>query len=60
MAKDIVRISSRPNDVVLVFFAGSGIFASEALKQGRRVIAVEMDPHWSGVTLERCLAAVAT
>jgi site-specific DNA-methyltransferase (adenine-specific) len=59
MARDIVRISSRPNDVVLVFFAGSGIFASEALKQGRRVIAVEMDPHWAVVTERRCIEALA-
>lgn len=58
MARDIVRISSRPNDVVLVFFAGSGIFASEALKQGRRAIAVEMDPHWADVTHRRCIAAI--
>lgn len=54
MARDIVRISSRPNDVVLVLFSGSGVFASEALKQGRRVIAVEMDPHWANVTKEKC------
>jgi adenine-specific DNA-methyltransferase len=59
MAKDIVRISSRPNDVVLVFFAGSGVFAFEALKQGRRVIAVEMDPHWAAVTERRCIEATS-
>lgn len=59
MARDIVRISSRPNDVVLVFFSGSGIFASEALKQGRRVIAVEMDPHWAAVTERRCIEATS-
>jgi adenine-specific DNA-methyltransferase len=59
MARDIVRISSRPNDVVLVFFSGSGVFASEALKQNRRVIAVEMDPHWAAVTERRCIEATS-
>ena len=58
MARDIVRISSRQNDVVLVFFAGSGIFASEALRQGRRVIAVEMDPQWAAVAEQRCIEAI--
>lgn len=59
MASDLVRISSRPNDVVLVFFAGSGIFASEALKQGRRVIAVEADRHWANRTRQRCIEATS-
>lgn len=58
MARDIVRISSRPNDLVLVFFSGSGVFAAEALKQGRRVIAVDADPHWTEATRERCEAAL--
>ena len=58
MARDIVRISSRQNDVVLVFFAGSGIFASGTLRQGRRVIAVEMDPQWAAVAEQRCIEAI--
>ncbi len=58
MARDIVRISSRPGDLVLVFFSGSGVFAEEALKQGRRVVSVEMDPHWESVTRQRCEAVL--
>lgn len=59
MSEAIVRISSRPNDVVLVFFSGSGVFAAEALRLGRRVIAVEMDPHWADVTRAACEKAAA-
>ena len=58
MAADIVRASSRPDDLVLVLFAGSGIFAAEALSQGRRVIAVEADPHWAERTKRACVAAL--
>lgn len=58
MARDIVRISSRPGDLVLVFFSGSGVFAAEALKQGRRAIAVEMDPRWAEATRARCEAVL--
>lgn len=47
MAEQIIRASSRPGDLVLVFFAGSGVFAAEAVRQGRRAIAVEMDPFWA-------------
>jgi len=57
LAQDIVRISSRPNDLVLVFFSGSGVFAAEALKQGRRVIAVDADPHWTERTEQVCAKA---
>jgi adenine-specific DNA-methyltransferase len=53
MARDIVRISSRPGDLVLVLFAGSGVFAEEALRLGRRAIVVEMDPHWETVARRR-------
>lgn len=58
MARDIVRISSRPSDLVLVFFSGSGVFVAEALKQGRRAIAVEMDTRWAEVTRSRCESAL--
>jgi adenine-specific DNA-methyltransferase len=54
MARDIVRISSRSGDVVLVLFSGSGVFAAEAVRQGRRAIAVEMDPFWAERTRLAC------
>ena len=58
MAADMVRASSRVDDIVIVFFAGSGIFAAEALSQGRRVIAVEADPYWAERTRRACEAAI--
>lgn len=60
MAADMIRASSRPGDLVLVFFAGSGIFAAEALAQGRRVIAVEADPYWAERTRAACAIAAET
>jgi adenine-specific DNA methylase len=36
-----------------VLFAGSGVFAEEALRLGRRAIVVEMDPHWETVARRR-------
>ncbi|MDE2703979.1 MAG: site-specific DNA-methyltransferase [Gemmatimonadota bacterium] len=37
----ILAVSSRPEDIVLDYFAGSGTTASVALKMGRKFIAVE-------------------
>jgi site-specific DNA-methyltransferase (adenine-specific) len=58
LAADMIRASSRPNGLVLVFFAGSGVFAAEALAQGRRVIAVEADDYWAQHTRRACETAV--
>jgi site-specific DNA-methyltransferase (adenine-specific) len=44
--EQIVRISSRPGDVVLDSFMGSGVVGAAARKLGRRFIGIEADPHW--------------
>jgi len=60
MALDIVRASSRAGGIVADFFSGSGVFAAAAVALGRRAIACDMDPHWVGVTSERCARAEET
>lgn len=40
----IVRASSRPGDLVLDFFAGSGTTGAAALKHGRRFLLVDENP----------------
>ncbi len=41
----IVQASSRPNGLVLDFFAGSGTTGAAALEQGRRFILVDSNPE---------------
>jgi site-specific DNA-methyltransferase (adenine-specific) len=53
MALDIVRASSRPGDVVLDSFAGSGPFLAAAAALGRIPWGCDMDPHWVETTRER-------
>ncbi len=43
---DIIRVSSRPGDVVLDSFMGSGVVGATARKLGRRFIGMDADPHW--------------
>lgn len=49
----LVRNSSRPGDLVLDPFAGSGttVIACEQLR--RRAAAIELDPHYASVIVER-------
>lgn len=42
----ILQVSSRPNDIVLDFFGGSGTTAAVALKLGRRCISVEHEQYF--------------
>ena len=60
MARDIVRASSRPGDVVADFFCGSGAFLAAAVAEGRRAIGCDMDPHWAEQAQRRCDAVKAT
>jgi site-specific DNA-methyltransferase (adenine-specific) len=57
MLRDVVRCSSRPNDVVCEFFGGSFRMAEVALSDGRRYIGCDADEHWAGVGIERARAA---
>lgn len=60
MAEHIVNASSRPGDVVLDCFSGSGTFSAVAVRLGRRALACDMDPHWAERTRLRCEMAAAT
>lgn len=44
--EQMIRISSRPGDVVLDSFMGSGVTGAAARKLGRRFVGIEADPHW--------------
>jgi len=45
MMEDIINASSRPGDVLADFFMGSGSFIKAAIRLGRRVTGVELDPE---------------
>lgn len=49
----IIQASSRPNDIVLDFFAGSGTTGVAALELGRRFILVDNNPEAIQVMLKR-------
>lgn len=49
----IVQASSRPNGVVLDFFAGSGTTGAAALELGRRFILVDSNPEAIDVMKQR-------
>ncbi|MGD8455397.1 MAG: site-specific DNA-methyltransferase [Anaerolineales bacterium] len=49
----IVQVSSRKNDLVLDFFAGSGTTGESCLKYGRRFILVDNNPEAERVMRER-------
>jgi site-specific DNA-methyltransferase (adenine-specific) len=52
MLAHIIRASTRPGDLILDCFAGSGALGEAAIKLGRKVILIERDPHW----FDRCCA----
>ncbi len=56
MLRDVMRCSSRPNDVVCEFFGGSFRMAEVALSEGRRYIGCDADKHWADVGVERARA----
>lgn len=47
MARDIIAQCSRPGDVVLDCFAGSGVFLAAAAKAGRIAWGCDADAHWA-------------
>ena len=49
LIRHIVRASSRPGDVVLDSFTGSGVVGRIAVEEGRSFIGSEIDPHWVAV-----------
>jgi site-specific DNA-methyltransferase (adenine-specific) len=46
LMRHIVRASSRPGDVVLDCFSGSGATLDAARREGRHYIGCDADPHW--------------
>jgi adenine-specific DNA-methyltransferase len=46
LLRHIIDMSSKPGDIVLDTFAGSGSTATAAMELGRRFIGCENDPEW--------------
>jgi adenine-specific DNA-methyltransferase len=53
MFRDIVKVSSRPGDLVLDGFAGSGTAGVAAAFEGRRALLVERDPKYHALAVQR-------
>jgi len=53
LAKRAMRFSSRVNDIVVDFFAGSGSTIIAAEQMGRKCYGVELDPYYVSVSLIR-------
>lgn len=53
MVRDAILDCSRRGDVILDPFAGSGTTILAAERVGRRCCAMELDPHYVDITLER-------
>ena len=49
----IVKVHSRPGDLLMDFFAGSGTFGESALELGRRAILVDSNPEAMQVMAKR-------
>lgn len=58
LLEQIVRICP-PNGSILDLFMGSGTTGVAAVRQGRRFIGVEIDPHYFNVSVTRIEAALA-
>ena len=59
LAAHFIRLHTRPGDVVLACFAGSGSTLEACIREGRQFIGVELDPHWAQVARARVAAALA-
>ena len=53
LAKRAIRFSSKPDDLVVDFFAGSGSSIIASDQMNRKCYAVELDPHYVATTLVR-------
>ena len=59
LMEHIITASSRPGDVVLDPFCGSGVTGIAARKHNRRFIGIERDPSWVDTACRRIGAANA-
>ncbi len=57
LVRRIVEVSSRPGDVVLDPFAGSGTVPAVAMKLGRVGAGIEKNPEYAAIATNRLLAA---
>jgi adenine-specific DNA-methyltransferase len=53
LLEHIILSSTRPGDVVLDCFAGSGATLTAAKRLGRGYVGIEIDPHWHSLALQR-------
>lgn len=56
MLEHIIKVSSKPGDLVADFFCGSGVAAEAAMRQGRRYFCSDVMQHWvdfSGRRIEK-------
>jgi DNA modification methylase len=54
LARVLISISSRPNDLVLVPFAGSGTECAMSAKEGRRFIGFDTNAEYVAMATKRC------
>jgi len=60
LIKPFVLGTSRPGDVILDPFMGSGTTAKVALDNGRQVLGYEINPNFIDTTYERCSSCAGT
>jgi len=60
LTRELILISSRPNDLVFVPFAGSGTECAMALKEGRNFIGFDTDEKYVKMGNDRCNAIAKT
>jgi len=53
LIKDLIEKHSKPNDLVLDTFSGSGTTAEAAILTGRRFICIERDENYYNLSLDR-------
>ena len=59
LLKRVIESSSRPGDLVLDFFLGSGTSIATAHKLGRKWIGVEMGEHYTSLQIPRMKEVLA-
>jgi site-specific DNA-methyltransferase (adenine-specific) len=57
LAAHFIRLHSQPGELVLDCFAGSGSTGEAAIRENRRFLGVEIDPHWREMAERRLNAA---
>ena len=56
----LLRLVTKPGDVILDPFGGSGTTGVAALLEGRRVVLIEREPAFAAIARARCAAAEGT